>query len=91
MFRKVVKEIDKLNKNLERTRIYEIAEILDSKSKMFFRSVLSGIGKGIGTGIGFYLITAVLIWLLQYIVRLNIPVIGKYISDIVDIVELNRK
>ena len=89
MFRKVVKEIDKLNKNLERTRIYEIAEILDSKSKMFFRSVLSGIGKGIG--IGFYLITAVLIWLLQYIVRLNIPVIGKYISDIVDIVELNRR
>lgn len=91
MFRKVVKEIDKLNKNLERTRIYEIAEILDSKSKIFFRSVLSGIGKGIGTGIGFYLITAVLIWLLQYIVRLNIPVIGKYISDIVDIVELNRR
>ena len=91
MFRKVVKEIDKLNKNLERTRIYEIAEILDSKSKMFFRSVLSGIGKGIGTGIGFYLITAVLIWLLKYIVRLNIPVIGKYISDIVDIVELNRR
>ena len=91
MFRKVVKEIVKLNKNLERTRIYEIAEILDSKSKMFFRSVLSGIGKGIGTGIGFYLITAVLIWLLQYIVRLNIPVIGKYISDIVDIVELNRR
>jgi len=91
MFRKVVKEIDKLNKNLERTRIYEIAEILDSKSKMFFRSVLSGICNGIGTGIGFYLITAVLIWLLQYIVRLNIPVIGKYISDIVDIVELNRR
>ena len=58
---------------------------------MFFSSALSGIGKGIGTGIGFYLITAVLIWLLQYIVRLNIPVIGKYISDIVDIVELNRR
>lgn len=91
MFRKVVKEIDKLNKNLERTRIYEIAEILDSKSKMFFRSLLSGIGKGIGTGIGFYLITAILILLLQYIVRLNIPVLGKYISDIVDIVELNRR
>ena len=90
MFKKVIREIDKLNKNLERSRMYELAEILDSKSKMFFRSVLSGIGKGIGTGIGFYLITAILIWLLQYIVRLNIPVIGKYISDIVDIVELNR-
>ena len=42
-------------------------------------------------GIGFYLITAILIYLLQYIVKLNVPVIGKYISDIVDIVEINRK
>ncbi len=91
MFKKVSQKIDKLNENLEKARIYEIAEILDSKVKLFFRSLISGIGKGIGTGIGFYLITAILIYLLQYIVKLNIPVIGKYISDIVDIVQINRR
>lgn len=91
MLRKIINKIDKLNENLEKSKIYEIAEILDNKTKLFFRNLLSGIGKGIGMGIGFYLITAILIYLLQYIVKLNVPVIGKYISDIVDIVEINRK
>lgn len=91
MLRKIINKIDKLNENLEKSRINEIADILGNKMNLFFRSLLSGIGKGIGMGIGFYLITAVLIYLLQYIVKLNVPVIGKYISDIVDIVEINRK
>ncbi len=43
-----------------------------------------------GIGIGVTIITAVLIMLLQKIVTLNIPVIGEYIADIVEIVEKNR-
>ena len=64
---------------------------LEVREKIFIRNLIAGISKGLGFGIGFYLITALLIYLLQYIVKLNIPIIGKYISDIVDIVELNRK
>lgn len=41
-------------------------------------------------GIGVTLITAILLILLQKIVALNIPVIGEFIADIVDIVQNNR-
>lgn len=91
MFKKVIKKIDELNNSLEDTRLYEILALLENKKKIFVRNLISGIGKGLGIGIGFYLITAILIYALQYIVRLNIPVIGKYISDIVDIVDVNRR
>ena len=91
MFKKVIKKIDELNNSLEDTRLYEILALLENKKKIFVRNLISGIGKGLGIGIGFYLITAILIYALQYIVRLNIPVIGKYISDIVDIVDINRR
>ena len=91
MFKKIIKKIDELNSSLEDTRMYEILVLLQNKKQMFIRNLISGIGKGVGIGIGFYLITAILIYLLQYVVRLNIPVIGKYISDIVDIVDINRK
>ena len=91
MFKKIIKKIDELNSSLEDTRMYEILALLQNKKQMFIRNLISGIGKGVGIGIGFYLITAILIYLLQYVVRLNIPVIGKYISDIVDIVDINRK
>ncbi len=91
MFKKVINEIKELNNNLENTRLYELIELLQSKKQIFFRNLISGIGKGLGIGIGFYLITAILIYFLQYIVRLNIPIIGKYISDIIDIVNINKK
>lgn len=91
MIKLLINKIEELNKNLEKTRLYELMNILDNKKDIFFRNLISGIGKGIGLGIGFYLITAILIYILQYIVKLNIPVIGRYISDIVDIVNANKK
>ena len=91
MIKRFVKNLKKINENLENARIQELIDFLGSKRKIFIRNLIAGISKGLGFGIGFYLITALLIYLLQYIVKLNIPIIGKYISDIVDIVELNRK
>ena len=44
-----------------------------------------------GFGIGVTIVTAVIIYLLQRLVRLNLPGIGRFITDIVEIVEsLNR-
>ena len=81
------KKIDKINYTLSKNNIIELAEVLGNTKKMVFRNLLAGISKGIGIGIGFTILTAILIYILQRIVRLNIPVIGKYISDIAEIVE----
>ena len=50
---------------------------------------MAGIFRGVGIGIGFTIITAILIIILQKIVMLNIPIIGEYISDIIEIVKGN--
>ena len=57
---------------------------------MIIRNLIAGIFRGIGIGIGVTVITAILIYILQKIVMLNIPIIGEYISDIVEIVERSR-
>ena len=46
--------------------------------------------KGIGIGIGFTILTAILLIILQKIVALNIPVIGQWVADIIDIVKQSR-
>ena len=51
---------------------------------------MTGIAKGIGIGIGFTILTAILLIVLQKIVTLNIPIIGDYIADIVKIVESKK-
>ncbi len=90
LLRELNKKIDDLNEAMLKSRILDLSELLGSRKQLLFRNIFSGIAKGIGIGIGVTVITAILVILLQKIVTLNIPVIGEYISDIVDIVERNR-
>ena len=90
-FEKLIKKIDELNYTLTKNNIIDLAEILGNRKELLIRNLISGIAKGIGIGIGFSLLTAILIFILQKIVTLNIPVIGDYITDIVEIVDKNRK
>ncbi len=84
------KSIDRLIYILEKGNIEEFAFLLGNKKELLKRNLLAGISKGIGIGIGVTLISAMLIYLMQKIVTLNIPIIGKYIADIVKIVEKSR-
>lgn len=86
----LLENIDKLNKSLQRNNFLDLIELLGDRKKLFIRNFTSGIFKGIGIGIGVTLITAILLILLQKIVALNIPVIGEFIADIVDIVQNSR-
>ncbi len=92
--KKIVKELnrklDNINYILSKNHVLDLVELLGNRKELFFRNLWSGVAKGIGIGIGVTVITAILVILLQKIVTLNIPVIGEYIADIVDIVERSR-
>ena len=68
----------------------ELCYLLGNRKEMIIRNFIAGIFRGIGIGIGVTVITAILVILLQKIVALNIPVIGEFVADIVDIVERSR-
>lgn len=84
------KAIEELNNTLIKSNLVEISNLLGDKKKLLFNNLLAGIAKGVGIGIGVTIITAILVVLLQKIVALNIPVIGEFIADIVDIVERSK-
>lgn len=81
------KSIDRLTNILQNMNLHNLIYILGSKKEIIKRNLLAGIARGIGGGIGFTVITGIIIYFLQKIVRLNIPIIGEYINDIVEIVE----
>lgn len=84
------KAIEQLNRTLQEGNISELSMLLGNKKEMFKRNLIGGIFRGVGIGIGVTAITAILIIVLQKIVALNIPIIGEYIKDIVDIVQKSR-
>jgi len=84
------KSMDKLMGFFERREVHNLIYTLGSKKEIFRRNLLAGIARGIGGGIGFTIITAIIIYFLQRIVRLNIPIIGEYINDIIEIVQRTK-
>ena len=86
----LLKQIERLNKNLLESNILDIAQLLGNRKKLLITNFVAGISRGIGIGIGVTIITAILILLLRKIVSLNIPIIGEYIADIVEIVQRSR-
>ena len=81
---------ENLNNTLNKNKVLELIEIAGDSRKYLVRNFMSGISKGIGIGIGFSIITALIIYVMQKIIRLNIPVLSQYISDIVEIVERTK-
>lgn len=88
--RRLIKKIDELNRNLENSNISRLSELVGDSKKLFFKNFISGIIRGFGISIGFTILSAIIVYFLQKIIRLNIPVISEYIMDVVDIVEKNR-
>lgn len=86
----LLEKLESLNYMLNKNRVLDLIELTVNTKKYFIRNFLSGITKGIGVGIGFSIITALIIYLLQKIIKLNIPVISQYISDIIEIVQKTR-
>ncbi|MDO5556182.1 MAG: DUF5665 domain-containing protein [Clostridia bacterium] len=88
--KKINNKIDKINKTLEKSNIIEFSYIIGNKKEILKRNLIAGISRGVGIGIGITLITAIIIYFLRKLIMLNIPIIGDYIADIVEIVEKSR-
>lgn len=83
--------LEKVLNILQKSNIEEMTYILGNKKEIAKRNFIAGIFRGIGIGIGVTIVTAIIIYFLQRLVKLNLPIIGRYIYDIVEIVEnLNK-
>lgn len=83
----VVHKLDEISLAMEKLGIAEYVEMLHNPRRLFFTNFWSGISRGFGMAIGFTLLAAVVLYVLQQIVVLNTPLIGNFIADIVNIVQ----
>lgn len=73
---------------IERSRIRDYMMLTDSRRRLFVINFVAGVGKGFGQAIGFTLLAGVAFYLLASWV--DLPIIGKYIAELVDIVDKYR-
>ena len=62
--------------------------LTDSKRRLFIINFVAGLGKGFGQAIGFTVLAAIAVYIVTSWV--NLPIIGQYIADIINIVDQYR-
>lgn len=83
--RALTNEVRKLRELLEKLRLQQYIQALLNTRRIALISLMSGVLSGLGAVIGATLVLALLIWILG---RLEVlPVIGRWIAEIVRIVK----
>lgn len=81
---------NKLNEHLlslERLRLPEYIRYLEDRRRFYRMQFFGGVFRGLGTAIGFTILGAMLVWMLQGLAQRNLPVIGDFLAEIVSVVQ----
>lgn len=64
--------------------------VVEKKSlkKVLWYNFLIGVSRGLGMAFGFTVLAAILVFILQKIVVLNLPLISKFIAEIIELIQL---
>jgi hypothetical protein len=80
-----VPELSRLATVLERMRLSDYIEMMQSPRRLILFNFLAGLARGIGFIVGMTVVATVALLLLSHLV--NLPLVGKYIAKIVEIVQ----
>lgn len=82
----VFKKLIEVERQLERANLAQFMELVQNPVRLILLNFLGGLARGFGIAIGLTIIASLFLVLLTRLASLNLPVIGKYIADLVRIV-----
>ncbi len=88
---KTIDQLEQLLDNFERMELAEYLDYVRDKKKLFRNNLLIGLARGLGSALGFTLLSAIVIVVLQQVISYNIPVIGDFLAEVVDVVKSRMK
>lgn len=80
---------EQLTRTMEKTRIAEYVEYLEHPGKLLWTNFLIGIARGLGSTIGLAIVLGIIIYVLQNIITLNLPLISDWIAEFITMVQEN--
>ena len=83
----VVRQIDRWIASMERLRLADYVRYVDDRKRLFWTSFFSGVARGVGMAVGFTILGAILVLILQDLARHNLPLIGDVLAQIVSVVQ----
>ncbi|MEW6574164.1 MAG: DUF5665 domain-containing protein [Bacillota bacterium] len=85
----LVEKIEQLSVAMEKMKLAEYVQLLERPWRLMYINFIAGIARGVGIAVGFTVLGAVAVYVLRDVVAANLPGIGKFIAEIVRMVELH--
>jgi len=79
-------KLGQVSREMEKFNIAEYIALLNNPRRYLLVNFMGGIARGLGIALGATLLAAVVIYFLQRLVMLNLPLIGDFIADLIKIV-----
>jgi hypothetical protein len=79
--------IERISVEMEKAHLQEYVQLALHPWQLIWRNLIYGLFRGIGIALGFTFFAATIVWLLQILGKLNLPIVGDFIADIVRIVQ----
>lgn len=77
--------------DMERLRLSEYLRYVQDRRRLFWSSFCSGIARGLGMAVGFTILGAILILILQDLARHNLPLVGELLDKMMQVVQNGMK
>jgi len=85
--RLLLNQLAQVSRNMERFNLAEYMNLLNSPRRFLFINFLAGLARGLGFALGATILGALVLYLLQRLVVLNLPLIGDFIGELIRIVQ----
>ncbi|MCL2678428.1 MAG: DUF5665 domain-containing protein [Clostridiales bacterium] len=85
-----LKKTEWLSRTLERAKLGDYVTLMQTPRRLIFLNLLAGAARGFGFAIGFTILGAFVIYMLNILKILDIPLIGDFISDLIEYINANK-
>ena len=82
-----VARLQGLVSQMEKLGLGEYMAYVKNRKQLLWTNFIAGVSRGLGMAIGFSVLGAIVILLLQRVAILNLPVIGEFLAEIVRMVQ----
>lgn len=86
LHRRLMIKLERLSHEMEKFNISEYIDLLNRPRRYLFVNLMGGIARGLGFALGATLLAALVLYSLQRVVMLNLPLIGDFIAELIRIV-----
>ncbi|HWI63749.1 MAG TPA: DUF5665 domain-containing protein [Symbiobacteriaceae bacterium] len=87
----LLERIEKLTFAIEKMNLAEYTTLLRNPWRLLWVNFIAGSARGLGLGVGFAILTAMVLYLMKGLMTANLPYLSDFIATIVRLVDQNLK